>query len=100
MGTDLLTPSAYLAKRKKFPSGTKGSVFKNPLNDYAGRLLEVTGCKGLRVGGASVWEEHANVIVAGEGSVPSDFLALAQIMKTRVKYRLGVDLEPEVRGLG
>ena len=100
VGTDLLTPSAYLAKRKKFPPGTKGSVFKNPLNDYAGRLLEVTGCKGLRVGGASVWEEHANVIVAGEGSVPSDFLALAQIMKTRVKYRLGVDLEPEVRGLG
>ena len=47
-----------------------------------------------------MWEDHANVIVAGEGSVPSDFLALAQIMKTRVKYRLGVDLEPEVRGLG
>ncbi len=98
-GTDPLTPADYLAKRKNFPPGTKGSVFKNPSGDYAGRLLEAAGCKDLRVGGAYVWAEHANVIVAGPGSVPSDFLALAQIMRERVRHRLGVVLEPEVRGL-
>ncbi len=98
-GTDPLTPADYLAKRKKFPAGTKGSVFKNPNGDYAGRLLEAAGCKDLRVGGAYVWSEHANVIVAGEGSVPSDFLALARLMRERVRYRTGVVLEAEVRGL-
>lgn len=89
----------YMARRRKFPPRTKGSVFKNPPSDYAGRLLEATDCKGLRVGGAYVWEGHANVIVSGEGANNSDFLALARIMHNRVLYRLGVDLEPEVCGI-
>jgi len=91
--------SDYLARRKKFPAGTKGSVFKNPSNDFAGRLLEAAECKGLSVGGAYVWEEHANVIVAGPNATPSDFLALARIMRNRVRFRFGVLLEAEVRGL-
>ena len=99
VGTDPVTPADYLAKRKNFPPGTKGSVFKNPSGDYAGRLLEAAGCKGLRVGGAYVWAEHANVIVAGPESVPSDYLALAQIMRARVRHCMGIVLEPEVRGL-
>ena len=89
----------YLARRRKFPPGTKGSVFKNPEGDYAGRLLEQAGCKGLRVGGAYVWNEHANVIVAGKGATPSDFLALSRIMRNRVLFRFGVRLEAEVCGL-
>lgn len=92
-------PSDYLARRKKFPAGTKGSVFKNPPGDFAGRLLESVGAKELRVGGAYVWEEHANVIVAGPDATPSDFLALARLMRERVRIRLGVTLDPEVRGL-
>ena len=93
-------PSDYLARRRKFPSGTFGSVFKNPPGDYAGRLLEAAGAKGLRVGGAFVWAEHANVIVRGEGATSSDVLALARLMALRVRLRLGVALEPEVCGLG
>jgi len=89
----------YLARRRKFPSGTFGSVFKNPPGDFAGRLLESVGAKGMRVGGAYVWEGHANVIVRGEGATPSDVLALAKLMRNRVSFRLGVDLEPEVQGL-
>ena len=89
----------YLARRRRFPSGTKGSVFKNPPGDYAGRLLEEAGCKGLRVGGAYVWEDHANVIVSGPDATPSDFLALARLMRERVRFRFGVVLEPEVKGL-
>ena len=89
----------YLSRRRRFPPGTFGSVFKNPPGDFAGRLLEAVGAKGMRVGGACVWDGHANVIVRGEGATPSDVLALARLMRNRVLFRLGVKLEPEVCGL-
>ena len=93
------SPADFLARRRKFPSGTKGSVFKNPKGDFAGRLLEEAGAKGLRVGGAYVWDGHANVIVSGPDATPSDFLALARLMREKVWFRFGIRLEPEVRGL-
>ena len=97
---DLKTAGDYLARRKKFPARTCGSVFKNPSSDMpAGKLLEEAGAKGLRVGGASVWHEHANVIVAGEGSTSSDILALARLMARAVFFRTGIRLEPEIVGL-
>ena len=92
-------PADYLARRKHFPPRTCGSVFKNPPETPAGKLLEEAGCKSLRVGGASVWQEHANVIVAGEGCTSSDILALARIMASHVRERFGITLEPEIRGL-
>lgn len=96
---DLTAAQEFMARRAKFPPGTRGSVFKNPEGDFAGRLLEAAGAKELRVGGAYVWENHANVIVEGEGSRACDFLALARLMRQRVKLRLGVDLQPEVCGI-
>ncbi|MBQ6915052.1 MAG: hypothetical protein IJQ65_04975 [Kiritimatiellae bacterium] len=89
----------YLEKRRRFPPGTYGSFFKNPPGDHAGRLLDSVGSKGMRVGGAYVWDEHANVIVRGEGATSSDVLALARLMRNRVLFRLGVALEPEVCGV-
>ena len=89
----------YLSRRSKFPAGTFGSVFKNPPGDFAGRLLEEAGTKEMRVGGAYVWDRHANVIVRGNDATPSDVLALASLMRNRVKFRFGVTLEPEVCGL-
>ena len=100
----------YQSRRRKFPAGTKGSVFKNPsgnsssgVNDgtalTAGRLLEEAGAKALRVGGAYVWQEHANVIVAGPDATASDFLALARLMARAVFFKHGIRLEPEVCGL-
>ena len=89
----------FLARRKKFPAGTFGSFFKNPPGDYAGRLLEEAGAKELRVGGAYVWEEHANVIVRGPLATPSDVLALARLMRNRVLFRFGIALEAEVCGI-
>ena len=69
-----LPTTNYLARRKKFPPRTCGSVFKNPSPEQpAGKLLEEVGAKSLRVGGASVWSEHANVIVAGDGCSPPCF---------------------------
>lgn len=93
------TSEEFLSRRKVFPPGTYGSFFKNPEGDFAGRLLEEAGAKALRVGGAYVWEEHANVIVRGKGATPSDVLALARLMHSRVRSRLGVSLEPEVQGV-
>ena len=92
-------PADFLARRKSFPPRTCGSVFKNPPDASAGKLLEEAGCKSLRVGGAYVWQEHANVIVAGDGCTSSDILALARLMAARVRARFGVVLEPEIRGL-
>ena len=92
-------PSHYLAQRKRFPPRTCGSVFKNPPGALAGKLLDEAGCKFLRVGGAAVWQEHANVIVAEEGCTSSDILALARLMAARVRDRFGIALEPEIRGL-
>ncbi len=99
-GSQHSTPNDFLARRKKFPPRTCGSVFKNPSQEMpAGKLLEEVDAKSLRVGGAYVWSEHANVIVAGEGSTSSDILALARIMAARVRDRFGISLEPEIRGL-
>ena len=92
-------PADFLARRKSFPPRTCGSVFKNPPDAPAGKLLEEAGCKSLRVGGAYVWQEHANVIVAGDSCTSSDILALARLMAARVRARFGVVLEPEIRGL-
>ena len=97
---DTLPAADYLARRKKFPPRTCGSVFKNPSPEQpAGKLLEEVGAKSLRVGGASVWSEHANVIVAGDGCTSSDILALARLMAARVRDRFGISLIPEIRGL-
>ena len=89
----------FLSRRKRFPLGTYGSFFRNPEGDHAGRLLEEAGAKALRVGGAYVWSEHANVIVRGEGATSSDVLALARLMRRLVRLRFGVSLEPEVQGI-
>ena len=90
----------YLSRRKKFPPRTCGSVFKNPGPETpAGRLLEAAGAKDLRVGGAHVWSEHANVIVAGDGCTASDILALARLMARAALFTSGIRLEPEIRGL-
>jgi UDP-N-acetylmuramate dehydrogenase len=65
----------------------------------AGKLLEESGAKSLKVGGAYVWSGHANVIAAEDGCTSSDILALARLMAARVRERFGICLVPEIRGL-
>jgi UDP-N-acetylmuramate dehydrogenase len=88
-----------IPSRPIFPPRTCGSVFKNPSDISAGRLLEEAGAKEMKVGGARVWENHANVIVAEEGCTSSDILALARLMYCAVREKFNVNLEPEIRGL-
>ena len=85
-------------RRQRLPRGAHaGSVFKNPVGDFAGRLLEESGCKGMRCGGAYVSSEHANVIVADKGSRADEVMALMKNMQARVSDRYGVNLEPEIK---
>lgn len=76
---------------------TAGSVFRNPDGDFAGRLLEMAGCKTMRVGGAFVAAAHANVIVVERGARASDVLALMEWMRRAVEHQSGVRLVPEIR---
>jgi UDP-N-acetylmuramate dehydrogenase len=77
-----------------------GSVFKNPPDDHAARLVEAAGAKGLSVGGAKVSEKHANFIVAREGATARDVHLLIALVRDRVQERFGVTLEPEVHLAG
>lgn len=73
-----------------------GSFFKNPPDDSAGRLIEVSGLKGLRVGGAMVSEGHGNFLLNTGGATASDVLRLMKIVQKKVKEDSGIFLEPEV----
>jgi UDP-N-acetylmuramate dehydrogenase len=70
-------------------------VFTNPEGDSAGRLVDAAGCKGLRVGTASVSTKHANFIQADPGGRADDVLALMEEVRRRVHERLGVELHAE-----
>jgi UDP-N-acetylmuramate dehydrogenase len=77
-----------------------GSVFKNPPDDHAARLVEAVGAKGMSVGGASVSTKHANFIVAAPGATADDVRRLIGAVQDLVERRLGVALEPEVQFVG
>jgi len=82
----------------KYPNA--GSVFKRPPGDYAGRLIELSGCKGMKVGGAMVSYEHANFIVNTGGATARDIVELIKKVQMRVFEKTGVLLEPEQIVLG
>ncbi len=77
-----------------------GSTFRNPQGDSAGRLLELTGVKGLKIGGVKVWENHANFIINEDDATSLDVLMLMDEMYSRVKEKFNIELMPEVRFLG
>lgn len=77
-----------------------GSIFKRPPEDFAGRLIEAIGGKGLRVGGAEISPKHAGFIVNLGDATAADVLELIRIVRERVHDQHGVWLEPEVRVIG
>lgn len=77
----------------EFPSA--GSVFKRPTNDYASRLIDDTGLRGLSVGGAKVSEKHAGFIVNFNRATPQDIKTLMDVVREKVKEKHGVELELE-----
>lgn len=77
-----------------------GSVFRNPPGDYAGRLVEACGLKGMRIGGAEVSRKHANFIVNDGTATAADIESLILRVRDTVERIQGVRLVPEVRIVG
>jgi len=77
-----------------------GSVFRNPPGDYAARLIEVSGLKGLKMGGASVSSKHANFIINQKDATAAEIEALLKKVQQMVLQQQGVLLQPEVHIVG
>lgn len=80
-----------------FPSA--GSVFKRPAGNFAGKLIEEAGLKGMRVGGAEVSEKHAGFIINRGSATASDVYSLVEKVRSAVKEHSGVTLECEIEFL-
>lgn len=88
-------------RREHQPGGQNaGSVFTNPPGDSAGRLVDVAGCKGLRIGSAEVSTKHANFFQADPGGRADDVRALMVEVARRVRAATGVELHAETRLVG
>lgn len=81
-----------------FPSA--GSFFKRPEGDFAGRLVEAAGLRGLSVGGAQVSEKHCGFVINKGGATADDIIALMHLVQNTVNDKFQVMLEPEVRIIG
>ena len=77
-----------------------GSVFRNPPDDSAGRLIDEAGLKGTRIGGAVVSEKHANFIVNDQKGTAEDVRRLGDHVRAVVAERHGLELAYEIEFLG
>jgi len=82
------------------PGASVGSVFRNPSDDSAGRLIEAAGLKGKVVGGAIISPKHANFIINQGNASAQDVFELLVLARNTVKKNFGVELVPEIELLG
>lgn len=96
------TDSIQAERKATQPYGIRslGSIFKNPPDDKAGRLIEAAGLKGHRSGGAEISSKHANFIVNVDHASAADVLRLVYLAHDTVHQQFGVDLEQEIIVLG
>lgn len=88
-------------RRRTQPNGASlGSMFKNPPNDYAGRLIEAAGLKGTQIGGVQISPQHANWFINNGSGTAADYLALIRLAQERVYEQFGIHLELEVELIG
>ena len=97
---DIKTLLARRAETQPTGLASCGSVFTNPENDYAARLIEACGLKGYRVGGAVVSEKHANFIINDNKATATDIETLIKHIQKTVAEQQGVTLHTEVRIVG
>lgn len=83
--------------RQPYDSPSAGSVFKNPNGDFAGRLIEGAGGKGMKVGDALVSKKHANFIVNLGRAKSGEVLKLMSLAKKKVWDKFRIKLEPEIK---
>lgn len=87
-------------KRERQPVGARnaGCIFRNPAGERsAGELIDLAGCKGLRVGDAEVSTMHANFILNRGGATAEHVDELIDLVDRRVADRFGFRLQPEIR---
>jgi len=77
-----------------------GSIFRNPLPNYAGQLIEKAGLKGYQIGGAKVSEMHANFIVNAGDAKAKDVLALIQHIEQTIYEKFEIKMQTEVEIVG
>lgn len=87
-------------RRTQPPGASLGSMFKNPPGDYAGRLIEAAGLKGVRSGGAEISPVHANFFINHAGATADDLRRLIDRARSEVWQQFGVELELEIELLG
>jgi len=87
-------------ERQPYGQPNCGSVFRNPEEISAGKLIDEAGLKGRRIGDAAVSEKHANFIVNCGQASAHDVLALIDEIKEKVMQTSGIELIPEVQFLG
>jgi UDP-N-acetylmuramate dehydrogenase len=92
----------FVAYRKltQPPGASMGSMFKNPPSDYAGRLIEAAGLKGVCVGDAQISPLHANFFINLGNASSSDIRALIELVQEEVMHVFGVKLELEIELVG
>ncbi len=97
-----MVDSVQAKRKRKQPLGfpNAGSVFKNPPDEHAGRLIERAGLKGVTIGQAQISPDHANFIVNLGGARAGDVAKLMGLAQEAVWKKSGLWLEPEVRLVG
>ncbi len=83
-----------------FAEENAGCMFKNPPGDSAGRLIDISGLKGYRIGGAEVSTVHGNFILNIDNATAEDVLKLVAYIQAQVREKTGVSLQTEVKRLG
>jgi len=98
---------AEMKKNKDYRKDTQpwnhpcsGSIFRNPLPDYAGQLIQDAGLKGFQIGGAKVSELHGNFIVNAGGATSKDVQDLIKYIKQTIFDQHGIVIETEVEWVG
>jgi UDP-N-acetylmuramate dehydrogenase len=91
---------ADFRKRTQPTGACAGSTFANPPGDFAGRLLEVAGLKGVAVGPVSFSTKHSNFIVNGGGGTAAQVRELIAAAQARILAEYGIRLAPEIEELG
>lgn len=95
--------STLLARRnltQPVEGRSAGCIFKNPPGDFAGRLMECAGLKGIRHGNAQISEKHGNFVVNLGGSTAAEVLWLIERARIEVMAKTGVALELEIQIVG
>jgi UDP-N-acetylmuramate dehydrogenase len=86
----------YRLKTQDISKPCAGCIFKNPKGVSAGRLIDLCGLKGVKIGGAYISRRHGNFILNLGTATLADVLGLMDLAKKRVKKKFNINLEPEI----